>query len=84
VTASQIPSGELRKRIWWAALEVAGIDRVVTIEDLRHTCASLMHTADRSAKEVKGQLGHSTIAMTLDTHIHLSIRAGTRESSVSS
>ena len=54
-----------------ACTEVAGIGRVVTIKDLRHTCASLMHTAGRSAKEVKEQLGHSKIAMTLDTHTHL-------------
>ena len=60
-----------RKNVWWPALDVAGIDRVTTIKDLRHTCASLMHAAGRSAKEVKEQLGHSTIAMTLDTYTHL-------------
>lgn len=60
-----------RKNVWWPALDAAGISRVVTIKDLRHTCASLMHAAGRSAKEVKEQLGHSTIAMTLDTYTHL-------------
>jgi integrase len=30
-----------------------------------------MHAAGRSPKEVKEQLGHSTIAMTLDTYTHL-------------
>jgi integrase len=60
-----------RKNVWWCALDEAGIDRVTTIKDLRHTCASLMHAAGRSAKEVKEQLGHSTIAMTLDTYTHL-------------
>ena len=30
-----------------------------------------MQAADRSAKEVKEQLGHSSIAMTLDTYTHL-------------
>lgn len=30
-----------------------------------------MHAAGRSAKEVKEQLGLSTIAMTLDTYTHL-------------
>jgi integrase len=60
-----------RRAAWWPALDAAGIDRVVTIKDLRHTCASLMHAAGRSAKEVKEQLGHSTIAMTLDTYTHL-------------
>jgi len=60
-----------RRAVWWPALDAAGIDRVVTIKDLRHTCASLMHAAGRSAKEVKEQLGHSTIAMTLDTYTHL-------------
>jgi integrase len=60
-----------RKQIWWPALDQARVDRVTTIKDLRHTCASLMHAAGRSAKEVKEQLGHSTIAMTLDTYTHL-------------
>jgi integrase len=60
-----------RKNSWWPALDNAGVDRVTTIKDLRHTCASLMHAAGRSAKEVKEQLGHSTIAMTLDTYTHL-------------
>jgi integrase len=60
-----------RKHVWWPALDAAGVDRVTTIRDLRHTCATLMHAAGRSPKEVKEQLGHSTIAMTLDTYTHL-------------
>ena len=60
-----------RKNVWWPALDAAGVDRVTTIKDLRHTCASLMHAAGRSAKEIKEQLGHSTIAMTFDTYTHL-------------
>ena len=60
-----------RRNVWMPALEAAGVDPVTTIKDLRHTCASLMHAAGRSAKEVKEQLGHSTIAMTLDTYTHL-------------
>ena len=60
-----------RKNARWPALDASGVDRVTTIKDLRHTCASLMHAAGRSAKEVKEQLGHSTIAMTLDTYTHL-------------
>jgi integrase len=60
-----------RRDVWHRALEESGVSREVTIKDLRHTCASLMHAAGRSAKEVKEQLGHSTIAMTLDTYTHL-------------
>ena len=60
-----------RRDVWKRALEDAGVSDEVTIKDLRHTCASLMHAAGRSAKEVKEQLGHSTIAMTLDTYTHL-------------
>jgi integrase len=63
--------GNFRRDVWWPALKSAGIPEMVTIKDLRHTCASLMHAAGRSAKEVKEQLGHSTIAMTLDTYTHL-------------
>lgn len=37
--------------VWWPALDEAGISRVVTIKDLRQTCASLMHPpADRPKK----------------------------------
>jgi integrase len=60
-----------RRDVWHRALEESGVSSEVTIKDLRHTCASLMHAAGRSAKEVKEQLGHSTIAMTLDTYTHL-------------
>ncbi|MPZ92657.1 MAG: tyrosine-type recombinase/integrase [Actinobacteria bacterium] len=69
--ASHVWITNFRKGVWWPALDAAGIERIVTIRDLRHTCASLMHAAGRSAKEVKEQLGHSTIAMTLDTYTHL-------------
>lgn len=70
-TGTHVWITSFRKGVWWPALDAAGISRVVTIKDLRHTCASLMHAAGRSAKEVKEQLGHSTIAMTLDTYTHL-------------
>lgn len=68
---TQVWISSFRRGVWWPALDTAGIPRIVTIKDLRHTCASLMHAAGRSAKEVKEQLGHSTIAMTLDTYTHL-------------
>jgi integrase len=67
-----------RKNVWWPARDAAGVDRVTTIKDLRHTCASLMHAAGRSAEEIKEHLGHSTIAMTFDTYTHLFDEAGTR------
>jgi integrase len=62
--------GNFRRDVWWPALDGAGLSHA-TNKGLRHTCASLMHAAGRSAKEVKEQLGHSTIAMTLDTYTHL-------------
>jgi len=68
---SHIWISNFRRGVWRPALDAASIDKSVTIKDLRHTCASLMHAAGRSAKEVKEQLGHSTIAMTLDTYTHL-------------
>lgn len=71
VRGDHIWISNFRKGVWWPALDAADISRVVTIKDMRHTCASLMHAAGRSAKEVKEQLGHSTVAMTLDTYTHL-------------
>jgi|SRR5215213_6948590 len=39
--------------------------------DLRHSCATLLLTADEHPKVVSERLGHSTIVQTLDTYSHV-------------
>ncbi|QYJ15625.1 Tn916 family transposase [Rubrobacter xylanophilus DSM 9941] len=43
----------------------------IRFHDLRHTCATLLLSRGAHAKLVQELLGHSTIAMTLDTYSHV-------------
>jgi integrase len=47
----------------------AGVPRI-RIHDLRHTHASLALSAGIHPKVVQERLGHSAVAMTLDTYSH--------------
>jgi len=64
-------SPNFRRRVWWPALDAAGVSREVRIHDLRHTCASLMIMQGAHPKEIQQQLGHSSISVTLDRYGHL-------------
>lgn len=52
-------------------LEQAGLPRF-TFHAFRHTHASLLLNAGIGYKELQHRLGHSTLAMTMDTYSHLS------------
>jgi integrase len=43
----------------------------VRLYDLRHSCATLLFAQGVPAKIVQERLGHSTIALTLDTYTHV-------------
>lgn len=43
----------------------------IRFHDLRHTCASLLFGLGWSMKDVSEWLGHSTIAITMDTYTHI-------------
>lgn len=60
-----------RRRVWWPALDGAGIPRSVRIHDLRHTCASLLIAQGAHPKAIQQHLGHSSISVTLDRYGHL-------------
>lgn len=60
-----------RRRVWWPALDEAGIPRAVRIHDLRHTCASLLIAQAAHPKAIQQHLGHSSISVTLDRYGHL-------------
>jgi integrase len=51
-------------------LKRAGLPEI-RFHDLRHTCATLLLTRNVNPKKVSEMLGHSTIAITLDTYSHV-------------
>jgi len=60
----------LNKRVLLPAIQHAGLRRF-GIHSLRHTVASLLIAGGASLAYVKEQLGHSTIAVTVDLYGHL-------------
>jgi integrase len=60
----------LNKRVLLPAIEHAGLHRF-GIHSLRHTVASLLIHGGANLAYVKEQLGHSTIAVTVDLYGHL-------------
>lgn len=57
-------------RAWSMFAKKAGI-KVIRLHDARHTHASLMLKQGIHPKVVQERLGHSTIAITLDTYSHV-------------
>lgn len=65
-----INPSNLTKRSFKPLLEKAGLPRV-RFHDLRHTAATLLLMQSVHPKYVQELLGHSTIAITLDTYSHV-------------
>jgi integrase len=51
-------------------LELAGLPPI-RFHDLRHTCATLLLSKNINPKIVSEMLGHTTVAITLDTYSHV-------------
>ena len=60
----------LHVRHWKPLLRRAGLPDI-RFHDLRHTCATLLLTKGVNPKIVSEMLGHSSIAITLDTYSHV-------------
>jgi integrase len=60
----------LTQRSFRPLLAKAGLPQI-RFHDLRHTCATLLLSKGVHAKYVQELLGHSTIAITLDTYSHV-------------
>jgi integrase len=60
----------LRRRSFAPLLEKAGLP-TIRFHDLRHTCATLLLSSNVNPKIVSEMLGHSSIAITLDTYSHV-------------
>jgi integrase len=69
-TGEPINRHNLTRRSFKPLLKQAGLPEV-RFHDLRHTCATLLLTRNVNPKIVSEMLGHSTIAITLDTYSHV-------------
>jgi integrase len=58
-----------RRRVFKKVLVKAEL-RTIRIHDLRHTYATIRINAGHNINDVSGQLGHSSLKMTLDTYTH--------------
>jgi len=65
-----LDDSHLRNRIFYKVLEKAKMRRI-RIHDLRHTYASLRLGAGHNIKDIQEQLGHHSVAFTLDVYGHL-------------
>jgi integrase len=61
----------LRNRSFARILTRAGLPAGTRFHDLRHTCATLLLSRNVNPKIVSEMLGHSNIAITLDTYSHV-------------
>lgn len=64
----------LLQRDFWGSLRRAGLRRI-RFHDLRHTFAALLIAQGAHAKAIQEAMGHSSIAVTMNTYGHLVPRA---------
>jgi integrase len=69
-TGTPLDRRDLTSRRFKPLLKRAGLPRF-RFHDLRHTCATLLLTQNVNPKVVSEMLGHSSIAITLDTYSHV-------------
>src|SRR5215210_6619760 len=70
-TGAPLDRRDLTSRQFKPLLERAGLPEKTRFHDLRHTCATLLLTKNVNPKVVSEMLGHSNIAITLDTYSHV-------------
>ena len=69
-TGAPLDRHDVTSRRFKRLLERAGLPHF-RFHDLRHTCATLLLTKNVNPKVVSEMLGHSSIAITLDTYSHV-------------
>ena len=52
-------------------LKRAGLPETLRLYDLRHSCATLLLSANENPKVVSERLGHSSITLTMDIYSHV-------------
>jgi integrase len=60
-----------RRRVWWPALERAGLPRSIRIHDLRHSCATMLIANGVHPKAIQRHLGHANIDIMMNRYGHL-------------
>jgi integrase len=70
-TGEPLDRRDVTSRRFKPLLERAGLPEKTRFHDLRHTCATLLLTKNVNPKVVSEMLGHSNIAITLDTYSHV-------------
>lgn len=61
----------LFRRHYRPILKRAGLPKSIRLYDLRHSCATLLLSANENPKVVSERLGHASITLTLDTYSHV-------------
>jgi integrase len=69
-TGEPLERRDVTNRRFKPLLQRAGLPQV-RFHDLRHTCATLLLGRNVNPKIVSEMLGHTTIAITLDTYSHV-------------
>ncbi len=70
-TGTPLNRQNLGRRSFKPLLKLAGLPEKTRFHDLRHTCATLLLVKGIHPKVVQKLLGHSNIAITLDTYSHV-------------
>jgi integrase len=63
----------LRRNVWYPAVEKAKLDPAPRLHDLRHTCASWMIQGGVPLPVVSRHLGHESISVTVDVYGHVDL-----------
>ena len=71
-----VEGGWLRKsnfarRVWHPVRKAAGLPETITFHGLRHSAATLLLSEGISVKVIQEMLGHSNVALTLNTYSHV-------------
>ena len=61
----------VHNRSWKPLVERAGLPASTRMQDLRHTCATLLLSRGVPVKVVSEMLGHASVTITLDTYSHV-------------
>ena len=70
-TGDPLDRRDLTSRQYKPLLKRANLPQKTRFHDLGHTCATLLLTKNVNPKVVSEMLGHSNIAITLDTYSHV-------------
>lgn len=55
------------------ALDYCGVDSIITFHGTRHTHATMLLKAGTNVKVISKRLGHSNVAFTMDTYVHVNL-----------